>query len=121
MPGGLAARGRRFWRFVTGNFELDRPEIELLVEVCRLLDTTDALAAAIRRDGHMIAGASGQPRVNGAITELRNAQLALSRLLAALALPAEDGSTLASPARIAARQAAGSRWAGPRPANVSDQ
>jgi len=94
VPKGLQARGRAFWKSVTSQFELSLDETELLVEVCRLLDQCERLAAVIVEDGETVTGSTGQIRIHPGIGELRGSRLALGRLLAQLGLPGEDGSTL---------------------------
>jgi len=99
-PPDLAARGRKFWRETTGQFELAPPEMEILKEVCRTLDNLDQLAAAIATEGAMVSGSTGQPVVNPALTEARGQRLTLHRL----AVPSSQ--------TIRAKRAAASRWRG---------
>ena len=109
-PTGLGARGRAFWRSTVGAFTLERDELELLAETARTMDEIDKLAAVILRDGVTAVGSTGQPRAHPAVAEVRQHRLALSRLLAALALPAADGSTIRTPASLQAAHAARTRW-----------
>ena len=109
-PVGLDARGRRFWTRTVATYALSPSERELLVEACRALDTCEALQAVVGAEGITTAGSKGQPRAHPALAELRQARLALARLLAHLALPDDSGSAVASPASIRARRAAQSRW-----------
>jgi len=113
-PAGLASRGRRFWRSTSGEFELTTAELELLTEACRVLDNLDALAATIAELGPVVAGSQKQPVVNPALTEARGQQLVLHRLLAALALPDDQGEVLPSVQRLRASRAASVRWQGHR-------
>ncbi len=107
---GLGPRGRRFWRDITASFELERDEIELLVEVCRQLDIVDGLAAALASDGMTTVGSRGQPRPHPCLVPLNSATALLARLMAQLGLPDSNASALASPASTQARRAAQSRW-----------
>ena len=91
-PAGLARPGRQLWRDILREWELDARELAILKRAAKQADTNDALEKAIRRDGLMIEGASGQRRLNAAVSELRQGQLALARLLGQMALPAADGS-----------------------------
>lgn len=109
-PKGMGARGRGFWRAAVAEFELSGPEVELLVEVCRLLDEVEALRAAVARDGMVVAGSTGQPRVHPALGEMRQHRLALGKLLAQLALPDADGESLPSPVQARGRRGAAARW-----------
>lgn len=112
VPLGLAARGRAFWRRTVASFVLSETEVELLGEVCKLLDECDSLHAVVAVDGVTVPGSSGQPRVHPALGELRQHRLAVGRLLAQLALPGDEEGTLDSPSRARARRAAAARWSG---------
>ena len=92
-PKGLACRGRKFWASTVKRFELTNGELELLIEVCRTLDELDRLAEVVAVHGATLAGSKGQTVINGAVAEARGQRLALHRLIAALALPAEDGAS----------------------------
>ena len=111
-PKGLAARGRRFWAVTTEAYTLTDAELELLLEVCRTLDTLDRLADVVVEHGATLEGSKGQRVVNGAMTEARGQRLALHRLLAALGLPDEDGAAVPSPRTMQAERAGAARWAG---------
>ena len=114
-PVGLGARGRAFWRHVTADYDLERGEAELLVEIVRTMDVIEALAAAVESDGLMVEGSRGQRRMHPALAELRGQRAALARLLGLLGLPDESGAaSIESPARTRARRAAEVRWRGRR-------
>ncbi len=113
-PSGLGARGRAFWRHAVAGYDLSETERELLAECCRLLDECEALRAAVDADGATVPGSSGQPRVHPALGELRQHRLALGKLLAQLALPDVDESTLSSPVQVRGRRGAAARWGGQR-------
>jgi hypothetical protein len=81
------SRGDRFGAAVRAKYEPNLAESELLTEVCRLIDLCDTLAAAIDRDGAMVPGSVGQPRVHPAVGQLTSGRLALGRLLSTLGLP----------------------------------
>ena len=110
-PRDLGARGRAFWRHTVEMFELSEVETELLRECCRMLDECEDLRAAVDKDGTTVAGSTGQPRVHPALGELRQHRMALGRLLAQMALPDVDDSSLLTPVQARARKAAQSRWA----------
>lgn len=112
-PAGLDARGRRFWTKTIEVYVLTEGEAELLAECCRTLDRLDTLAAVVAVDGPTATGSTGQVTVHPALTESRNQRLALHRLLAALALPDEDGkATVLSSQSASGKQGAPVRWAG---------
>ncbi len=117
-PADLGGRGRRFWRATVGDYELTASEMELLAECCRLMDETEALRLVVDDQGTTVTGSAGQTRVHPALGELRQHRLAMGKLLAQLALPNEDGTTVASPLQARARRAAESRWAPARAAGL---
>ncbi|MBK9180960.1 MAG: hypothetical protein IPM45_15610 [Acidimicrobiales bacterium] len=108
-PEGLGKAGTAMWRAVTGSFSLEAHERLLLATACRQADLCAQLELVLEADGLVVAGASGQARLNGAVAELRQCRLALGKLLAELRLPGEDGRQL-SPAQLRGRAAAEARW-----------
>jgi hypothetical protein len=68
-----------------------------------------ALEAAVKRDGMTVLGSAGQSRLNPAVTELRQARLALARLLGELSLPDEEDKRRSAASRRGQR-AVRSRW-----------
>jgi len=85
-PAGLGAPGRKLWNAVTEEFELAEHEAAQLEESCRIRDTIAALRKQLKEDGTMIPSSQGS-RLHPAITEIRQQQLALARLLATLGVP----------------------------------
>ena len=111
-PKGLGTRGARFWRATVTDYELSGGELQLLAECCQTLDTLDTLAARIAQDGTMVRGSAGQDVLHPAISEARQQRTTLHRLLAALALPDDDGATVPAATHLRAVTAAQARWAG---------
>ena len=109
-PAGLATRGKRYWSAVMGAFDLTDSELEVLLEVCRTLDSLDALDAAVAERGAMVPGSAGQPVVNPALTEARGQRALLHRLMAALALPDEDGASIPTAHSQRGKVANAARW-----------
>lgn len=108
-PPDLGLAGRDLWDSVAGPFELAAHERVLLGSAARHADLIAELEDVLAADGLVVLGSTGQPRLNGAVTELRQARLALSRLVADLALPLDEsaeGVVLASPASRRASKAA---------------
>jgi hypothetical protein len=89
---------------------LSEVELELLRECCRLLDECESLRASVQSEGTTVAGSTGQVRVHPALGELRQHRLVVGRLLAQLALPDVDDTSLRSPAQTRAAKAAATRW-----------
>lgn len=90
-------------------WELDEREVEMLDLAARQADDLERLEKAIAKTGAMVIGSTGQPVVNPAIPEARQARLAISRLLGVLQLPDADDS-LRSASSERARKAARVRW-----------
>lgn len=112
-PTGLQARGRQFWSSTVAAYELTDSETALLHETCRTMDNLDSLAHAITTDGTMTTGSAGQPVMHPALTEARGQRAILHRLLAALALPDDDGKTITTATTTRAKTAAAARWTSP--------
>lgn len=111
-PVGLQARGRRFWKDTLEAYELTDGELSLLAEVCRTMDTLDELARIVAAEGATTTGSQGQKVVHPAVAEARQQRLALHRLLAALALPDEDGRIVKGARTYAGRLNARHQWKG---------
>ncbi len=111
-PAGLGVAGAALWRRITAAYELDPGERALLEAACRQADDIRRLEKLIERDGLTITGSRGQPRLNAAVTEVRQGRIALQKLLAALALPSssDDVVSLATARSNQARRAAVARW-----------
>jgi P27 family predicted phage terminase small subunit len=112
-PPGLRAAGKRLWRDIhhalPDDGELDERELAILAAACRQADDVAALEEAIAADGVMVAGAQGQTRLNAAVTECRQARLAVARLLGELDLSDPDAEPRTARSRRA-RRAADARW-----------
>ena len=88
VPAGLGSSGAGLWTSVTNQFELEAHEQKLLREACRTTDSIDALQAAVDRDGVLSTSPQGL-RAHPGLVELRQQRMALTKLLAALAIPSE--------------------------------
>ena len=112
-PRGLGSRGKKFWHKVMAEIDFNEAETELLVEVCRSLDSLDQLYETVSVHGPMVKGSAGQIVINPAVSEARQQRIVLHRLMAALEIPDEDGieEGFVSSARTqSARHAANRRW-----------
>lgn len=89
-PRGLGKRGREFWRKIQADVEVDGATTDVLLEACRVLDRLDALNTVIESDGVTATGSTGQTVVHPALQEARLTQLAFTRLVQALDLPASE-------------------------------
>jgi len=108
-PDGLQKPGKRMWSAILTEFDLDERELLVLEQACRQADNVAALEAEIAASGLVTPGSKGQMRLSPTVTELRQARLAVSRLLTDLALPDQDDQS--EPSRRG-RKAAEARWKG---------
>ena len=117
-PENLGDAGRALWLACTDDIEFDSHELPQLAMACAQADMIAMLEDALSEDGVLTAGSKGQTRVSGAVVELRQSRLALSRLLRALDLPGGDEQL--TPGQLRARRASEARWSkvrGPRAAS----
>jgi hypothetical protein len=75
---------------VLERFDLGVHELVVLDEACATLDTCDELAEVVDRDGMVVAGNGGVPKMHPAVVELRHQRTTLARLLVALRVPYAD-------------------------------
>lgn len=108
-PGNLAAGGRRFWREVTGTYELSPAELVTLGRACVTVDTLAAIDAEITEQGLSVRGSRGQVIPNRMIKLRCEIERVLDVQLRGLCLPMpqEDEGRRRSPAAAAA---AYTRW-----------
>lgn len=85
--------------------DLNGPELAALVQACALVTTADLLDVAAREAGLMVAGSQGQPVLNPAVTEARQARSAAAGIFGRL-VPAKVTGSTSERARAAAR----ARW-----------
>lgn len=109
VPSGVGTVGRALWRRLVAVYDFEEHELAVLEVACRQLDDVAALEAVIARDGMVVAGSQGQPRLNAAVAEVRQGRLALGKLLGLLALPDEAERPLTAASRTA-QKAANARW-----------
>ncbi|EIC63011.1 hypothetical protein [Mycobacteroides abscessus] len=103
-PAGLAGSGLLLWKSVVGEFDLDEHELAILREACRTVNAIDALQARVDRDGVLNESPQGL-RVHPGLVELRQQRLALTKLLAALAIPADENAASGTGKRYGIRGA----------------
>jgi hypothetical protein len=112
-PRGLGDRGRGLWRSVIGGlpdgWELDERESALLELAAHQQDDLVRLEASIERLGAFVPGSAGQPVMNPALAEARQARLAIGRILGQIDLPDEEEKPR-SQAGQRGQRAARARW-----------
>ena len=86
VPGGLGASGRKLWLDATeGLTAIDEHETVLLLRACKTLDRIDQLEAIVDTEG-VLADCSQGRRAHPALTECRQQELKLARLMRVLKL-----------------------------------
>ncbi len=112
----LGPRGSALWDLVAAAYSLGPDEVELLVELCRVVDLAEVLAGeTVTRP--IVDGKFG-PVVNPAVKELRQQRAEMRHLAAALGLPDSTGQpNVESGNTKRARRAANARWADKEVAN----
>lgn len=109
-PNGLEKAGKRLWRAVLDEFDLDARELLVLEQADgRRTRSPPSRPRSRPRDSSPVAR-RGSFGLSQTVTELRRARLAVSRLLGGLALPDSDEELAAS----RRGQAAEARWNRPR-------
>lgn len=88
-PPGTKAAGRRLWRSVLADYELDEHETVLLRQAVRVADLCDDLQEILDADGPMVT-VKGEIRTHPAAVELRQQRIVLARLVVALRVPIGD-------------------------------
>jgi hypothetical protein len=98
-PKGLAAPGRRLWRSVVEEYELDEHERVLLVQACRTVDRLDDIAEALVGQPLTVDNFRGDPVAHPLLNEQRQQSQTLARLLASLRMPSGDQEAEGRPQR----------------------
>ena len=88
-------------------YQLSVTEDALLRQAVRTADHVAALDAVLEAEGLMVPGRDGVPRAHPALVEVRQQRLVLTRMLAALRLPAEDSSARSQPRGLRAAYGTG--------------
>lgn len=86
---GLSGSGLQLRTAVVEEFDLAEHELAILQPACRTMVTVDALQDRVDRDGVLNESPQGL-RVHPGVVELRQQRLALTKLLAALAIPVDE-------------------------------
>jgi hypothetical protein len=89
-PKGAGPSGRRVWRAVLGEFELEEHERALVTALVRQVDRLDALEALIPEEGLTVTGHGTVKMHPAVVEEARQSAIAVARISAALRLPAGE-------------------------------
>ena len=88
-PVGTGLAGRKLWKSVTDEYQLEQHEIQLLTEAVRTVDLLDTLEGIVKAEGAVVDSPQGV-KAHPAAVEARQQRVTLARLLAALRLPAGE-------------------------------
>ena len=88
-PSGLGKSGRKLWRSIVGEYDLEVHETLLLAEACRVSDRLDAMAEAT--GSLTVVNTKGDTVVNPLVIEQRMLSAAFAKLIASLRLPSDEG------------------------------
>lgn len=103
-PKGLGTRGKRLWREITEEHELDPMQTVMLEEACRCADRLDKLEEKLsgredawvhlrtRAESMADEGVTIDLVIDGALSEARQQQNVFKQLLASLRLPDSAGA-----------------------------
>lgn len=91
VPQDLGPRGGALWASIAGEFDLAQHEQDLLHEAARVADRLDALDAVVRREGVTVQSPQGV-KAHPALVEARAQEVVLTRLLASLRIPDDEGN-----------------------------
>ena len=108
-PASLGKTGRKAWRELTTNYDLEPHERRLVEEACGMLDRAAQLDEQVVADGVTVSGSKGQPVLHPAIPEARQHRQAYSRMISQLSFPDDGGRIQSSWASRSRRGAAARR------------
>ena len=89
-PADLGDEGVALWRDLTSSFEFDSQDLVVVTEAARVKDRLDRLDAVVRSEGVTVTTSQGI-KAHPALTESRQQQIVLTRLVASLRLPDDYG------------------------------
>jgi hypothetical protein len=81
-PRGIGPAGKAIWTAISGSFDLEPHEVQVLRQIATVADRIEELDKAVTRDGVLVEG-----RAHPALIESRLQRVTLGRLLAVLRLP----------------------------------
>jgi hypothetical protein len=109
-PAGLNASGKRLWRSVSDEYDLEVHEEALLLQAARCADRLDLLAVEAATGDITTVNHRGDLVAHPALVESRQQAICLTRLIASLRLPSgEEAGSVRPQRRGASRGAYGIR------------
>lgn len=110
-PSGLAAKGKKTWKAITGTYELRADELDTLEDICREVDLISRLEESLDGADLLTRGSQGQDVLNPLVAEVRQHRATKKALWASLKLPDDAAAPAVANQQ---REAAQSRWAASR-------
>jgi hypothetical protein len=86
-PKGLGIEGRRLWRGVLADLDLESHELTVLRRACRVADRCEELQKVVDEQGLFATNRLGEMKAHPAVLELRQCELLLAKLVAVLRIP----------------------------------
>ncbi|MFZ3319530.1 MAG: P27 family phage terminase small subunit [Mycobacterium sp.] len=108
-PKDLQVEGRKLWRDVLAEFELNATELALLRQLCLTVDELAAMKADLAEMGLVVMGSRNQPRVNPLIAVIASHRKLVDQLVVALGVPL-PGESVGRRRSSAAKQSVDKRW-----------
>lgn len=96
-PAGLGKHGKRLWREVTDDYDLEAWQLELLHLGCQALDRCHQAAEHVAEHGAITTDRFGALKASPAVAIERDARIAVARVLRELALEVDDVGTVRPP------------------------
>jgi hypothetical protein len=102
-PAGTKTAGRRLWKAILSDYDLDEHELTLLRQAIRVVDLCDDLQELLDAEGLLVNTPQGI-KTHPAAVELRMQRMTLARLIVALRVPlGEQGAAPAAGLRTQRR------------------
>ena|SRR5665213_1349408 len=92
-PGNLSAAGKRLWKSVCEEYELEERHMKTLQAVCEQTDRAASARLLVEAEGVCIKDRFNQSKEHPGVAIERNAQLAALRLMRELGLDIEQPET----------------------------
>ncbi len=113
-PKTLGPAGKRIWTALhdelPDDWIFDGRELVNLESAGALRDVLEDLRAAVKADGVLVTGSTGQKVIHPALPEIRQTAQAIARHLGQLELPSEETGKPETAASARGRKAAKVRW-----------
>jgi P27 family predicted phage terminase small subunit len=99
-PRALGSHGKQLWDRIQAEYGLqDSGGVEILAQLCAALDRAESLREAVERDGSVVYGRGGVPKVHPAVKDELACRAFINRSLERLGLSLENTKTPGRPPR----------------------